>query len=324
MLDLLAHAKWFVEDPGGRPDWAFLSDPVSLSLIGAALALALAWRAVARRLPTPELGALSFLGRVAPWVPRLLGVHLGVSLLSLAVTNAYLAPNLSLDPVPAGWAIAFAEALVGVWLIAGVALRPAALAVAALGPLGMVLAGPVAVLEAADLLGIALFLALLPPGAHRYGARPVTAGQIRVPLLALRLCVGGALIVVALTEKLLNPELTAAFLEDYPALDVFALLGLDLDAAAYIRFTAAVEILFGLLIISGAAPQAAVILAGIPFNATLFFLDRGELIGHLPIYGAMLALLVYGSSRTLAPAVPWLPLSGPPVRRARTRTPTTT
>jgi hypothetical protein len=53
----------------------------------------------------------------------------------------------------------------------------------------------------------------------------------------------------------------------------------------------------------------AVIVAGIPFNATLFFLGRTELIGHLPVYGVMLALLVYGSSRRYADAVPAWPWS---------------
>jgi hypothetical protein len=51
----------------------------------------------------------------------------------------------------------------------------------------------------------------------------------------------------------------------------------------------------------------AVIVAGIPFNATLFFLGRTELIGHLPVYGVMLALLVYGSSRRYADVVPAWP-----------------
>jgi hypothetical protein len=59
--------------------------------------------------------------------------------------------------------------------------------------------------------------------------------------------------------------------------------------------------------VSGALPQVSVILAGIPFNATLFFLGAEELIGHLPVYGAMLAVLVYGSDRDIAPVVPWFP-----------------
>ena len=45
------------------------------------------------------------------------------------------------------------------------------------------------------------------------------------------------------------------------------------------------------------------IVAGIPFNATLFFFGASELVGHLPIYGVMLALLIYGSSTRYAQVV---------------------
>lgn len=41
------------------------------------------------------------------------------------------------------------------------------------------------------------------------------------------------------------------------------------------------------------------VIAGIPFNATLWFFGNVELVGHLPIYGAMLVLLVYGSEPSL-------------------------
>jgi len=64
-----------------------------------------------------------------------------------------------------------------------------------------------------------------------------------------------------------------------------------------------IEVLFGLLLISGALPQACVLIAGIPFNATLWFFGANELMGHLPIYGAMLVLLVYGSDPQLRPTV---------------------
>jgi hypothetical protein len=62
-------------------------------------------------------------------------------------------------------------------------------------------------------------------------------------------------------------------------------------------------VLFGLLLISGAMPQAAVLIAGVPFNATLYFFGDKELFGHLPIYGAMLVLLVYGSHPVYRPMV---------------------
>ena len=66
----------------------------------------------------------------------------------------------------------------------------------------------------------------------------------------------------------------------------------------FMRVAGAVEVLFGLLVISGALPQACVVIAGIPFNATLWFFGTVELLGHLPVYGAMLTLLVLGSARS--------------------------
>jgi hypothetical protein len=45
-----------------------------------------------------------------------------------------------------------------------------------------------------------------------------------------------------------------------------------------------------------------VLIAGIPFNATLYFFGNMELVGHLPIYATMLILLVYGSDPRLRPA----------------------
>lgn len=117
---VLAHEKWFVDDPAAfGADWDFALATPSLVLIAAVAALALIWHLVGGRLPRPELPVLEPLGRLAPWIPRLLGIHLGVSLLSLAVGNAYLAPNLRLDDVAGGSAIAFAEGLLGVWFITG-------------------------------------------------------------------------------------------------------------------------------------------------------------------------------------------------------------
>lgn len=304
---VLAHEKWFVESPGEYPtDWDFFLTPASLGLVAGAVLLAVAWRLVALRCRAPELPALGFVGRLAPWVPRILGVHLGVSLLALAVTNSYLAPHLTLEGVPGAGAVALAEGALGVWLISGVRLRPAGVAVTLLGPLALGLAGPVAVLEAVDLLGIALFLVMLPPGEDRWGAREVSPEELRLPLLALKWCAGLALVVLAFSEKLANPALATELLGRYPALNLFEMIGLDVGFEGFVRVAAATELLFGLLLISAAAPQVAVLVAGVPFNATLFFFGTTELVGHLPLYGSMLALLVYGSHPGYAPVVPGL------------------
>jgi hypothetical protein len=302
---ILAHEKWF-SDSRFPPDWSFLAQPATFALLLAAVALALLWRLAARRLRPPELPFLHRLGVLSPWIPRLLAIHAGVSLLAQAVQGSYLAPNLALPQGPVGTALAILEGLIGVWLVAGIWVRwPAALLVLA-GPLGMLHYGPVAILERADLLGVALFLVILPPSLDRGGAAGTDPAQVASATWCLRSMVGLSLVVVALTEKLVNPALALEFLDRYPVLNLARTIGLPVSDLAFVRFAGSVEVLFGLLLMSGALPQLAVIVAGILFNATLFFFGATELIGHLPVYGTMLTLLVYGSDRRLAPVVPHL------------------
>ena len=311
---ILPHETWFTDV---RPpyDWSFALEPTSLAIIGVAAAVAVAWRLVARRLRSPELPFLEPLGRLSPWIPRLLGIHAGVSLLAQAARGTFLAPALPLPDSPLGAAVAIAEGVLGVWLIAGFRIRPAALVLAAAGPLGMPFYGIVPILERVDLLGIAVFLAMLPPADTPGGAVQASPDRLARALLALRLAAGGALVILAFTEKLARPDLALAFLDEFPAFNILRVVGLRIDDVLFVRVAGGVELLFGLLLISGALPQIAVIAAGIPFNATLFFLGTEELIGHLPIYGAMLALLVYGSNRELSRVTAWFPGRRPPANR---------
>jgi hypothetical protein len=302
---VLAHEKWFTEY---RPpaDWGFLVRPATLAFLAAAVAAAVVWRLAARRFRPPELGFLRPLAVLSPWVPRLLAIHAGVSLLAQSVDGTYLAPGLHLPSNAFGTGLAILEGLVGVWLISGVKVRWAAGLLVLAGPLGMIAYGPVAIIERADLLGIALFLTVLPPGPDRWGAADPDPRRTLWAVWYLRVFVGAALIVLAFTEKLVNPQLALHFLDRFPVLNLFDLVGLQLSDETFVRFAGAVEVLFGLLLISAAMPQVAVIVAGIPFNATLFFFGVSELIGHLPVYGAMLALLVYGSDPRVAELVPVL------------------
>lgn len=301
-----AHERYFVEDTSGG-DWEFLFSPLPLALIAGVVVVAVLWRTVARRLPSPELRALAPVGRLVPYVPRLLAIHLGISLLAMAVTGAFLAPSLRLDDVPGGAAAGLVEGALGAWLITGIRLRWAAIGLAALGPLALLGSGPVALLETAALLGIAAFLAILPPGDGTFGRVDADPARLRAALLALRVGVAVTLVTLALSEKFTNPALARSTLEAYPQLDVFGLVGLHVPQETFIAVAGAVELLFGLLVLSGALPQVAVLVAGIPFNATLILFGTTELIGHLPVYGVFLTLLVYGSSPETAPAVRWLP-----------------
>ena len=307
---LPTHERWFVESRQAG-DWSFFLTPLPLLLTAAVLAVAVAWRLVALRVDRPELPFLAPLGRLVPWVPRLLGIHLGVALLALAATGAFITPSVDHLEGVGGSALLLVEAALGVWLVTGFRLRAAAGLVLALGPALALVAGPTALGQCANLAAVAAFLVVVPPGPDAYGAARPTREQLRLALLLLRLGVGVALIVLAFSEKLTNPAMAVDTLEHYPALDVFALVGVHLPPEAFVAVAGAVELLFGLLVISGAFPQVAVLVAMVPFNATLLLFGQTEMVGHLPVYGVFLALLVYGSSAATAADVHWLPSPRP-------------
>jgi hypothetical protein len=313
---VLAHEAWFTS---ARPpyDWSFAWAVPSLLMIAGAVGIAAGWRVASHRIPRPELPFLAPLGLLWPWVPRLLAVHAGVSLLAQAARGTFLAPSLELPSDALGASVRIAEGALGVWLVSGFRVRGAAFAVAIAGPIGMAAYGVVPILERLDLLGIAVFLAMVPPGADAWGASQTRPSHLAPAVAALRVLVGASLIVLAFSEKLARPALALAFLERFPAFNLMQTLGVPISDIAFVRVAGAIELLFGLLLVSGALPQLVVIAAGIPFNATLFFLGTDELIGHLPIYGAMLALLVYGSSRETSGVVDRFPWRGRSARGAR-------
>src|SRR5215217_4176040 len=197
------------------------------------------------------------------------------------------------------------------------------LAAARGGPLGMIEFGFLPVLQRVDLVGLAVFIVFA--GAGRWSADH-ELGRTADPSLeaagqavwALKVCAGVALIVVAFAEKLAMPGMALDFLAHHQQFNVAQQVGLDWSDLEFTRVAGAIEVLFGLLVISGALSQACVLIAGIPFNATLWFFGTTELVGHLPVYGAMLVLLVYGSDPALRPAVSSLwPFGRRPLERLR-------
>jgi len=75
------------------------------------------------------------------------------------------------------------------------------------------------------------------------------------------------------------------------------LRGLGVSDAAFSDLAGAVELALGLVLISGIGTRLAVLVAVIPFNLTLLVFGWEELVGHLPIYGIFLVLLIEGSGR---------------------------
>jgi hypothetical protein len=299
-----AHETWF--DHGVHPtDWGFAAEELTLALLAAAVLLTLLVGLIARIRPGVDVPAL---GRLAPFMPFAVRVHLAVSMIGLLSLGVYLSPAMDLQADAAGILLGATMAVVAITMATGWNARYGAALLIAAGPLGMLEFGIWPVLQRVDLLGLAIYVLATGPG--RWSA-DVESGRASEPTLAdharaiwvLKVAAGLALIVVAFAEKLAAPDLAVQFLASHPELNVAQQLGLGISDLEFARAAGAIEVLFGLLLISGALPQACILVAGIPFNATLWFFGANELMGHLPIYGAMLALLVYGSDPRLRPAV---------------------
>ena len=286
-------------------DWDFAFEGLTLALLASALLVTLAVRLIARAAPGLDV---PFLARLVPFMPFAVRIHLAVSLLGMLSFGWYLSPAMDLQADLAGLLLGAVMAVAAVGMATGWHARAAAWLLVAAGPLGMLEFGVIAVLARVDLLGLAVFILFTGPGlwsADVEGGRerPEGGAARARAIWALRVAVGAALIVVAFQEKLANPDLALALLQDKPELNVADRVGLPLGDLEFARIAGAIEVLFGLLLISGALGQAAVLIAGIPFNATLWFFGPAELMGHLPVYGAMLVLLVYASDPHLRPAV---------------------
>jgi len=319
MTTIFAHETWFDAD-SFPTDWGFAAQALTLVLLAAAVAATVAVRVTARNFPGVDVG---WLARCAPFMPFAVRIHLAVSLVGLLSLGYYLSPAMDLQANAAGILLGAVMALAAIGMATGYHARWAAGLLVAAGPLGMIEFGFLPVLQRVDLVGLAVFILLA--GAGRWSAdhelgrtvdpSPAVAGQA---VWALKVCAGLALIVVAFAEKLAVPGMALDFLAHHEQFNLAQQVGLGWSDLEFTRVAGAIEVLFGLLLISGALSQACVLIAGIPFNATLWFFGTTELVGHMPVYGAMLVLLVYGSDPALRPAVGSLwPFGKRPIERVR-------
>ena len=322
MILPLAHETWFTK--GEHPaDWSFAGEVATLALLASAVAITVLVRLLARRRSGVDVPALA---RLAPYMPFAVRIQLAVSLIGLLSLGYYLSPAMDLAADVPGIALGIVMGVVAVAMVAGWHARGAALLLLAAGPVGMLEFGVGPVLQRFDLVGLAFFVLIAGPGrwsadVESGRAREFSLGSAARAVWSLRVAAGVALIVVAFAEKLANPGMALEFLHGHPDFNVAQLIGLGMSDVEFARLAGAVEVLFGLLLISGALPQLCVLVAAIPFNTTLWFFGSAELVGHLPVYAVLLVLLVFGSDPALREAVanpwPW-PRPGR-LRRAGTR-----
>ncbi len=308
-----AHERWFVQGgdapvhPGAVFSWVTL-----LALAVIAVAVGAAWlidRFLARRrgtLPLARLG-IGGLTKLYAWIPPVLAVHAAVPLLSSGVSLHLFAPNLELPRTLGGGLLAMAQILVALSFLYGVFTRGGAILLALTGLAGMRYFHPLLVLEHCGLLGIAVFLYLTGRGPFAVDALVGRLGHPRLRLLpyavpALRVLTGFSVVVLGFTEKLWNFDLARQFLTEHP-FNFTAATPFPLTDEQFILAAGLVEVTVGALLISGFVTRLVILVALVPFNLSVPFFGWGELVGHLPIYGALVVLLIWGTGQDLAPYI---------------------
>lgn len=295
-----AHVRWFIA--ADHPvDWTRLwSVPVFLAL-GVTLALYGALRLLRRIAGSNHFPNPPFLANLEPSATTLLAVQTGISLVWFASQRYLFVPNMPLPGTLLGWALIFGQLVVAFTFITAIFDRYGALLLALVYLAGFLIVPPIHLFEAAYFLGIALAMFALgrsvaPPGP---GKRALTwlAVREREVITVLRLLTGFALVVAAMTEKLLAPEAGLAFLQEYPYFNFPQnLLGITWFTDERFVYAAGIaEASMGLLLMSGVLTRVVILAMLVPFNLAVAFVPPEDLLGHLPIFGIMYVLLLFGS-----------------------------
>jgi uncharacterized membrane protein YphA (DoxX/SURF4 family) len=294
VIGVLAHVKWFT-DPRLHPTQygLFLSVP----LIGAfLLAVGAAGVAYLIQHRVPEPAAVRSLERYAKTGPLALRIALGVALIAAAAASWLFVPSLVLDQDSVGLALRVVEAACGLFLLAGLLTRYTAVVLALLGVVAMVPFSIENILEQVHILGIAVFLFIAGPGRVSLDARRQAHRSIEhenAPAAAinlLRIAMGFGIAYGALTEKLLNPPLAQALLDQSPFLNVLRPLGVS--DPVFIWLAGVTELAIGVVILSGQITRPVMAVGFALFTVTLIVFGLPEFIGHLPYYGIMLTLFI--------------------------------
>jgi uncharacterized membrane protein YphA (DoxX/SURF4 family) len=294
VVGALVHVKWFT-DPRPHPtDYGLLLSVPVLAAFALALLAAGAAYLIQHRVPEPE--AIRSLERYAKTGPLALRVTLGVALIAAAIAGWLFVPSLPLARDGAGLALAAVEVICGLLVLVGLFTRYAAVAVAVLGAIAMFPFNVESILEQVHILGIAVFLFIAGSGPVSLDARRGAHAALehaKAPAAAinlLRILMGFGIAYGALTEKLLNPPLAQALLDQSPFLNLLRPLGVS--DPLFIWLAGVTELAIGVVILSGQITRPAMAVGFALFTVTLVVFGLPELIGHLPYYGIMLTLFI--------------------------------
>jgi hypothetical protein len=307
---VILHERWFLDESKFPVQFASWSTPNALIPVAIAVAITAAATAIYRTrdrhsvVPGPVQLGMPWANyvRLLTWVPLVIGVHMGVTLLVSGVSRQLFIPNLVLPVNLLGGVLGMIEIAIALSFIYGALARPAAAALGFTWLVGVLVFGPLRLIEHLEIVGIAFFLFVTGRGPLAFDMafeklnKPIPS-LIPYAVPVLRVALGIGLCVVAFTEKIWNIPMGLAFLSEHN-FNFFPYIGLTaIDDTKFLLIAGTIELLVGLMLIVGTYVRLIIIITLIPFNLSLPFMGWRELVGHLPTYGVLALLLLWGEER---------------------------
>lgn len=294
-----AHVRWFVESDATVATFQpySITDPEVLAWIAIATALIGLSIFLEMRLPTLRIVD----SKTRHDFIELLRVFTGMSMLLTAYEGAIVAPHLVAFGA-FGMVLLFSQAAIGILLIANRAILHAAILMILLH-LGLAIKfGVVAALEYLIMVAIAVFLLInnLPTAELRERYKPYSVDLLRI-------LTGVSLITLGISEKLVGAMMAESFLAFYEW-NFMQSIGFEFFTdRLFVLSAGVIEVVFGIILVLGTTTRLNVLAFSIVlFASNVLFLIQGEneaalveFVGHMPVIGVALILLLLGYGQTL-------------------------
>ena len=292
-----AHVNWFVERDAEPLVNVSLTDPIFLVWICLASMMVLFSVWIDGKLPTLRVAE----SKLRHDFMEILRVFTGMSFLLTAYEGSLVAPHKVADGT-FGLALVVMQAAIGIMLIANRWIKTAAVMMLVLHAGVAMKFGLFPALEYAIIIGIAFFLLLnsIEDEARRDWLKPYSVD-------ALRIWTGISLVALAVGEKLAPSALGQVFVAQYQW-NFMQALGFNVfDDRLFVLSAGMVEAVIGIVLILGTTVRLAVLALSVMMAiSNIVFIVQGnneaalvEFIGHMPIIGIALLLLLLGYGQRL-------------------------
>ncbi|WP_070969369.1 DoxX family membrane protein [Vibrio sonorensis] len=295
-----AHVKWFVDTNTATVEnfqpYSITDTPVLIWMAIAALIFVVS-AFLDTRLPKVKVAD----SKTRHDFIEILRIFTGMSFLLTAYDGALIAPHHVAYGM-FGDAMVLLQATIGIMLLANRFIHHASILIVILY-LGLIVQyGVVSALEYVNILGISLFLLFnnLPSPSLQAKLKPYSVD-------ALRILTGLALFVLGVTEKLHGALYGQAFIADFQW-NFMPYLGFEMfDDRLFVLSAGISECILGILLMMGTTTRLTTLtISGFMLTSNIVFIVQGnreaalmEFVGHLPIIGSALVLILLGYGQKL-------------------------